>query len=57
LDRDFEGGFRTIVLFFAVEQHPLNPHFSYEDAGFCFIDGGGLYLEITKAGGRYWQLK
>jgi hypothetical protein len=22
-----------------------------------FYDGGGLYLEITKAGGRYWQLK
>ncbi|MGH8829805.1 MAG: Arm DNA-binding domain-containing protein, partial [Polaromonas sp.] len=21
------------------------------------FDGGGLYLEVTKAGGRYWRLK
>lgn len=21
------------------------------------FDGGGLYLELTKAGGRYWRLK
>ena len=22
-----------------------------------YFDGGGLYLELTKAGGRYWRLK
>jgi hypothetical protein len=28
----------TTVLFFAVQQHPRNPHFSYETAGFLFYN-------------------
>ena len=29
----------------------------YEDKLYRLFDGGGLYINITPAGGKYWRLK
>lgn len=29
-----------------------------EDSAFkCFADSNGMFLDVTKSGGKYWQLK